>query len=453
MSILSAGGVLKQFCQFCCPTRSCQPEKTQSTRSQMIVASGFWLSVWKLLPFCETKGRGQGVWPELWSLISRPPWGLGWMPCLMSRKSFWKSKNLNRSKRKQIWRRLQTKCPCSWRRKLVNLHLAENLINKGKEPTLADLPASARIEIEEVSRANYGICSRCRWSSGCLACSVRHAQRYHLNKLRASLGLAPLKVLPDQDWIWICWRSWPQSEFHSVDFVWPQWSRIWAFCAWKICVLHCKCTDWHCNCTDWHCTATVLTSTALQLYWLALHCNCTDKHCTATVLTGTALTSTALQLYWQSTALQLYWQALHWHCNSEFVCCLIHFSGLIVLQRWSVIADLVAAAVLAADLVAAAVFLQRVWWQLLCLHPWVWWQLLWWNSKICFTCSYTDSVLFPGKNAFCSRVCCSEHSARESFSVTKQTSRNFSATEHSAREFFATEHSGRGACMYGSIHT
>ena len=77
--------------------------------------------------------------------------------------------------------------------------LAENLINKGKEPTLADLPASARIEIEEVSRANYGICSRCRWSSGCLACSVKHAQRYHLNKLRASLGLAPLKVLPDQD--------------------------------------------------------------------------------------------------------------------------------------------------------------------------------------------------------------------------------------------------------------
>ena len=121
MSILSAGDVLKQFCKFCCPTRSCQPEKTQSTRSQMIVASGFWLSVWKLLPFCETKGRGQGVWPELWSLISRPPWGLGWMPCLMSRKSFWKSKNLNRSKRKQIWRRLQTKCPCSWRRKLVNL--------------------------------------------------------------------------------------------------------------------------------------------------------------------------------------------------------------------------------------------------------------------------------------------------------------------------------------------
>ena len=77
--------------------------------------------------------------------------------------------------------------------------LAEKLLKKGQEPTLADLPASARIEIEEVSRANYGICSTCRWSSGCLACSVKHAQRYHLNALRASLGLAPLKVLPDQD--------------------------------------------------------------------------------------------------------------------------------------------------------------------------------------------------------------------------------------------------------------
>ena len=77
--------------------------------------------------------------------------------------------------------------------------LAEKLLKQGQEPTLADLPASARIEIEEVSRSGYGICSRCRWSSGCLACSVKHAQRYHLNKLRASLGLPALKVLPDQD--------------------------------------------------------------------------------------------------------------------------------------------------------------------------------------------------------------------------------------------------------------
>ena len=77
--------------------------------------------------------------------------------------------------------------------------LAENLINKGKEPTLADLPVEARLAIEEVSRVAYGICSRCRWSSGCLACSVKHAQRYHLNKLWATLGLPALSAFPAGD--------------------------------------------------------------------------------------------------------------------------------------------------------------------------------------------------------------------------------------------------------------
>ena len=100
-----------------------------------------------------------------------------------------------------------------------------------------------------------------------------------------------------------------------------------------------------------------------------------------------------------------------------------------------------AAAVFAADLVAASV-----------LTLLLWWQLLWWSSKICFTCIYTDSV-FPGKMHSAAECAALNILQERVFCYYNQSSRIFSATEHSAREIFATEHSGTGTCMYVSIHT
>ena len=71
--------------------------------------------------------------------------------------------------------------------------LADAVYNKNKIPELSDLLESAKQAILKISEmGNPGVCSRCRWSSGCLSCSVEKAEKYHLNVLRHSLGLSKL---------------------------------------------------------------------------------------------------------------------------------------------------------------------------------------------------------------------------------------------------------------------
>ncbi|CAE7422092.1 unnamed protein product [Symbiodinium natans] len=71
--------------------------------------------------------------------------------------------------------------------------LAHEVLNQGKEPEASDLSASEKAEIEHIRQFGLRICSRCSWQSGCLDCCWEKRERYLLNKLRVSLGLAPLK--------------------------------------------------------------------------------------------------------------------------------------------------------------------------------------------------------------------------------------------------------------------
>ena len=46
-------------------------------------------------------------------------------------------------------------------------------------PDLSDLPESAKQAILKISEmGNPGVCSRCRWTCGCLSCSVEKAEKY-----------------------------------------------------------------------------------------------------------------------------------------------------------------------------------------------------------------------------------------------------------------------------------
>ena len=55
--------------------------------------------------------------------------------------------------------------------------------------SLSSLSSEAKKAIELLKASEVGICSRCRYASGCLSCSVPHAQRYYLRKEAAKLGL------------------------------------------------------------------------------------------------------------------------------------------------------------------------------------------------------------------------------------------------------------------------
>eukprot|EP00435_Cladocopium_sp_Y103_P029187 s1975_g7.t1 len=71
--------------------------------------------------------------------------------------------------------------------------VAYKVFTAGAAPEYDDLPESAKAELEKILDAgNPGLCSRCRWTSGCLSCSHEKALRYHMNALRASLGMAKL---------------------------------------------------------------------------------------------------------------------------------------------------------------------------------------------------------------------------------------------------------------------
>ena len=50
------------------------------------------------------------------------------------------------------------------------------------KPCLENLSAKARAEVMKVHLTGAGICSRCRWSSGCYECEGAHALRYWLKQ-------------------------------------------------------------------------------------------------------------------------------------------------------------------------------------------------------------------------------------------------------------------------------
>ena len=56
-----------------------------------------------------------------------------------------------------------------------------------------DLSHEAKKELQRIKdEGHIGICSKCRWRSGCLNCSFEKALRYHLKKeaLRAGKAVA-----------------------------------------------------------------------------------------------------------------------------------------------------------------------------------------------------------------------------------------------------------------------
>ena len=60
------------------------------------------------------------------------------------------------------------------------LQAAKLVAEGGHIFTEADLSAQAKEAINKVEATGLGICSRCRWSSGCLSCSVEKAKRFWL---------------------------------------------------------------------------------------------------------------------------------------------------------------------------------------------------------------------------------------------------------------------------------
>ena len=96
--------------------------------------------------------------------------------------------------------------------------LADLVYNKNKMPTLSDLPPSSKMAIEKIrDLGDPGVCSRCRYASGCLACSVEKAERYHLNLLRHSLGLPKLcPCLSDTLCEASCFRNFGVLSKHTV---------------------------------------------------------------------------------------------------------------------------------------------------------------------------------------------------------------------------------------------
>ena len=45
-----------------------------------------------------------------------------------------------------------------------------------------DLDQPTRLRIEHVLQFGFGVCSKCRWQSGCFECDPVMALRYHLSK-------------------------------------------------------------------------------------------------------------------------------------------------------------------------------------------------------------------------------------------------------------------------------
>ena len=66
-------------------------------------------------------------------------------------------------------------------------------IPEGK-PCLENLSTKAQ-EAVTLAATYAGICSRCRWSSGCLTCSKEKALKYHLKKEGFLVETVPMKTM------------------------------------------------------------------------------------------------------------------------------------------------------------------------------------------------------------------------------------------------------------------
>lgn len=60
--------------------------------------------------------------------------------------------------------------------------LAQELFEAGHSMMEADLSDFARKELARVREFGWGVCSRCRWQSGCLSCEPGHCLRYWMKK-------------------------------------------------------------------------------------------------------------------------------------------------------------------------------------------------------------------------------------------------------------------------------
>ena len=68
--------------------------------------------------------------------------------------------------------------------------LAHKYLNEGAEPELKDLGKEAHSAIAKIlDMGNPGVCSRCRWQSGCLSCEVCKAERFYMRQLCFDLGV------------------------------------------------------------------------------------------------------------------------------------------------------------------------------------------------------------------------------------------------------------------------
>ena len=84
----------------------------------------------------------------------------------------------------------------SWRsrprRRRASQKAALKVVKEGAAPDVADLGKEALLDIERIKTlGDPGVCSRCRWQSGCPSCDVLKCSRYHVRVLCRSLGKKP----------------------------------------------------------------------------------------------------------------------------------------------------------------------------------------------------------------------------------------------------------------------
>jgi len=60
--------------------------------------------------------------------------------------------------------------------------VAAELLDEGHAFALSDLSAEALAALADVEMRGLGICSRCRWTAGCLSCNLEKARAYWLAK-------------------------------------------------------------------------------------------------------------------------------------------------------------------------------------------------------------------------------------------------------------------------------
>ena len=60
--------------------------------------------------------------------------------------------------------------------------LSEELFEAGHSMTEHDLSENAKKELFKVRTFGWGVCSRCRWQSGCLSCEPEHCLQYWMKK-------------------------------------------------------------------------------------------------------------------------------------------------------------------------------------------------------------------------------------------------------------------------------